>query len=575
MGALPNAQDVNGLAALHEAAINGDEVSMSFLISKRCNLLLTSNDGLTALHFASLNGHLRCVQLLIEQGVAVDITDAAGDTPLHYAVKRNNVHIAAFLLHSKASVAIANKQGHTPLHYAVRHGAVECVVRLVEAGADIHAADRDKITPYSLARDGDEQMRLVFKFLKKNSHLTGIGRHVFHDFRRLRAPPRLDTGTTQSGALLEPSVSTSTSTTGVEKSISSSLGQTLTAKQRAAYAAITRAPPVLLSPKRVLTDVNFSDLAEVVEVLQSEASKQSARSAYAAVLRLLLLVPDDMHVGAKVLHVLEQAMAMVLLADPRKAVRMDTEEFLDALRKKSTPVDEAQRAETLLAIERALPQLFEERRVSLKTPRGGLSGKSPRGLQAISPRSAKSPRSAASSVQGSALGSEAGSGVKPPPPPPPPPLKRGLTRSNPVDSSADGAAPAVDAAAPVLEPVVAPPAPPAVKAAPPPPPMAKAAPRAVQQRVRMRKLNWEKVPIGLIPKTVWSNARPAEFDVNALTEDFQERDAKKVAHLVIIIIIIIRCFHCFSFFIRAAHLLQAVSRNAKSLTCVAQIKWAW
>src|SRR5262249_25812454 len=148
-------------------------------------------------------------------------------------------------------------------------------------------------------------------------------------------------------------------------------------------AAITKAPPALLSPKRVLTDVNFSDLNEVVEVVQSEAAKQNARQAYAAVLRLLLLVPDDIAAGTKVLHVLEQAMALVLLADPRKAQRLETDQFLDALRKKPS-VDEVQRAEALFYIERALPQLLEDKRSGLRTPRG--SGKSPRGLHAISPR---------------------------------------------------------------------------------------------------------------------------------------------------------------------------------------------
>jgi hypothetical protein len=460
------------------------------------------------------------VQVLIEQGVAVDITDAAGDTPLHYAVKRNNVHVAAFLLHSKASVALANKQGQTPLHYAVRHGAVECVVRLVEAGADIRAADRDKVTPYVLAkREGDPQMRLMFKFLKKNNHQTGLGKHVFHDFRRLRAPARPDNNVVSADSGMA-----STSTTGVEKSISTSTSATLTAKQRATYAAVTMAPPALLSPKRVLTDVNFSDLAEVVEVVQSEASKQNLRTAYASVLRLLLLVPDDLAMGTKVLQVLEQAMGLVLMADPRKAVRLDTEPFLDALRKKGT-IDEVQRAEALMMIERALPQLFDERRSGLKTPRS--SGKSPRGIQAISPR---------------------GPAAKPPPPPPPPPmLKRlALNKLSTSESATSSAAtlPSVTITVAsdakqageglVMEPVAvnAPPLPPPVNAGPPPPPMLKGVARsAQQQRVKLRKLNWEKVPIGLIPKTVWSNARPAEFDTVALTEDFQERDPKKVTKL--------------------------------------------
>ena len=60
----------------------------------------------------------------------------------------------------------------------------------------------------------------------------------------------------------------------------------------------------------------------------------------------------------------------------------------------------------------------------------------------------------------------------------------------------------------------------------------KAAARSAPARLKLRKLNWEKVPIGLIPKTVWSNARTTEFPVGRLTEEFQERDAtnKKVRY---------------------------------------------
>ena len=140
---------------------------------------------------------------------------------------------------------------------------------------------------------------------------------MFHDFRRLRAqqdkPDSAPVSLSNSEKAAPPPVSPRG---GANAALSLPPGYHASAKQKAAYAhsasfrllvrslcaadsvtlcvcPVTKAPPVLLSPKRVLTDVNFGDLREVLEAVQSEASKQNMKANYASVLRLLLLVPDD------------------------------------------------------------------------------------------------------------------------------------------------------------------------------------------------------------------------------------------------------------------------------------------
>ena len=108
-------------------------------------------DGLTALHHAILNGYTEVVETLLFRGlfrhrkdIDVNIKDAEGRTALHYAVLHSPESVVKDLLADKdIDVNIKDAGGHTALHHAVLHG-LESVVKALLADKDIKPFLRDK-----------------------------------------------------------------------------------------------------------------------------------------------------------------------------------------------------------------------------------------------------------------------------------------------------------------------------------------------------------------------------------------------------------------------------------------------
>ena len=177
-----NAQDEEGLTAMHWASREGYLVFIKFLCERGVDVNLKSNGGRSALHEAIHTGHTSVVNLLlnhhatdidIEQKGRVartplllaaqqghpTILDALlkssadlsakskrDDTALHFAARHEEPDCVKLLLRYKAPIASRNGYGETPLHIAASVGSNQCAKHLINAGAPLEAKDSEGFT---------------------------------------------------------------------------------------------------------------------------------------------------------------------------------------------------------------------------------------------------------------------------------------------------------------------------------------------------------------------------------------------------------------------------------------------
>ncbi|GKZ98590.1 hypothetical protein AnigIFM59636_004279 [Aspergillus niger] len=119
-----NAQDTDGLTALHIAA--GEEYSpiVELLLQKQKLDVNTQDiEGLTALHDAAYEGRLLSLKLLLQHtGIIVNKQDKCGLTALHKAANKGHLPTVELLLqHPEVDVNVRDTRGRTPLRWAVAH----------------------------------------------------------------------------------------------------------------------------------------------------------------------------------------------------------------------------------------------------------------------------------------------------------------------------------------------------------------------------------------------------------------------------------------------------------------------
>ena len=180
-----NAQDQEGLTAMHWASREGNLAFVIFLCDRGADINLKNNEEESALHAAIQTGHISVVKLLltheatdIEQKDKMALTpllsaakhgypaildallQSNGDlsakserdnTALHLAAKYDQFDCVKLLLQHKAPIASRNKAGCTPLRTAAFYGSSQCVKHLINAGAPLEAKDMEGYTALSAA----------------------------------------------------------------------------------------------------------------------------------------------------------------------------------------------------------------------------------------------------------------------------------------------------------------------------------------------------------------------------------------------------------------------------------------
>ena len=140
-GADPNAEDDDGVPALHFATSKGDPEVVKILLYAGANVYATDKTGMTALHLAkkkrnkavstvltatqklfslcqSSTSQLNKVNTAIILGAVVNAKDEDGQTPLHLAIIVKNTEAIELLLKKGADVTAKDKWGNTPAKIA-------------------------------------------------------------------------------------------------------------------------------------------------------------------------------------------------------------------------------------------------------------------------------------------------------------------------------------------------------------------------------------------------------------------------------------------------------------------------
>ncbi|GLA21851.1 hypothetical protein AnigIFM62618_003084, partial [Aspergillus niger] len=130
-----NAQDTNGLTALHIAACEGDMLVVELLLQHpRVDVNVQDTDGLTALHIAAGEEYSPIVELLLQKPkLDVNTQDIEGLAALHDAAYEGRLLSLKLLLqHTGIIVNKQDKCGLTALHKAANKGHLPTVELLLQ-----------------------------------------------------------------------------------------------------------------------------------------------------------------------------------------------------------------------------------------------------------------------------------------------------------------------------------------------------------------------------------------------------------------------------------------------------------
>eukprot|EP00051_Salpingoeca_urceolata_P006649 m.87979 g.87979 ORF g.87979 m.87979 type:complete len:938 (+) comp14923_c0_seq4:181-2994(+) len=167
----------NGWTPLHAAASAQQGAVLSALLQRTrapefVNHCAAEPNGRAALHLAAITGNNIVVSTLISAGALLDLPDAHGDTPLMLALEHRQMTTAALLVKQPSSgVNTANKSGMTPLIVASRAGLHDAVAALLIAGADPEATDKAEHTALWHAKElGNERVaHLLHEAMRQGS----------------------------------------------------------------------------------------------------------------------------------------------------------------------------------------------------------------------------------------------------------------------------------------------------------------------------------------------------------------------------------------------------------------------
>jgi ankyrin repeat protein len=111
--------DATKFTAAHQAALDGDNVTLSRLLKANPTLInVPDYDKNTLLHLAVMHGRTNTVTLLFDYKADVDAKNSAGMTPLHLAAREGFLDVTKMLIEHKANPKITDQRGWTALKWS-------------------------------------------------------------------------------------------------------------------------------------------------------------------------------------------------------------------------------------------------------------------------------------------------------------------------------------------------------------------------------------------------------------------------------------------------------------------------
>lgn len=128
------------------AAINGDLVTISRIITLSPNLEVKDTAGNTPLVLAAAANQLAAVRVLLNNGAEIEARGNNGYTALHAAAYMGQESVVAFLAEQGADLNARSDNGAVPLSSAIHHGHAGVVLALIAAGANVNITDGNQFS---------------------------------------------------------------------------------------------------------------------------------------------------------------------------------------------------------------------------------------------------------------------------------------------------------------------------------------------------------------------------------------------------------------------------------------------
>ncbi len=175
-GADVNAEQVDGMTALHWAVYHDDAALGGRLLKKGASASAKNRYGITPLHLACLNGNAVFIEALLRHGADPNASINGGETALMTAARTGRPEAVEVLLRAGAEVDARERNGQTAVMWAAAEGHLAVVRALVEAGADFNLPlERSGFTAFYFAvREG--RLEVVKYLLSKGADVNGAMR---------------------------------------------------------------------------------------------------------------------------------------------------------------------------------------------------------------------------------------------------------------------------------------------------------------------------------------------------------------------------------------------------------------
>jgi uncharacterized protein len=135
-----NAQEADGMTALHWAVRNDDSESAQLLIRAGANVKAANRYGVTPIALAATNGNGVLVEALLKAGADANTALPEGETVLMTASRAGNADaVKALIAHGANVNAKEQWQEQTALMWAAAENHAAAIKALVAAGADLNA----------------------------------------------------------------------------------------------------------------------------------------------------------------------------------------------------------------------------------------------------------------------------------------------------------------------------------------------------------------------------------------------------------------------------------------------------
>jgi ankyrin repeat protein len=161
-----NAQQADGMTALHWAAYRDELELARQLVRAGANVKAANRYGMTPLSLACTNGNGGMVELFIKAGEDVNAALPGGETPLMTASRTGNLAAVKALINHGAKVdAKDDRRGQTALMWAAAEGHAPIVQALIDADADFKTRVPSGLSPLMFAvREGrTDVVRVLLK----------------------------------------------------------------------------------------------------------------------------------------------------------------------------------------------------------------------------------------------------------------------------------------------------------------------------------------------------------------------------------------------------------------------------